>query len=130
MLRLDPRKFPRSYCLALTTLFLQIHTGFAVQTAPAKIGGVSQADVKYRNLQRKLAQGWNTWDVNSMTTYVLLPEGLGIHVGFLNNGNDFGHQFLTGTLVGQGTVFPGPHTWDGSHTECMVRRPVASEKWR
>ncbi|MGD0630579.1 MAG: trehalase family glycosidase [Terracidiphilus sp.] len=120
MLRLDPRKFPRSYYLALATLFLQIHTGFAAQTAPAKIGGVSQADVEYRNLQRKLAQGWNTWDVNSMTTYVLLPEGLGIHVGFLNNGNDFGHQFLTGTLVGQGTVFPGPHTWDGSYTEVKV----------
>jgi hypothetical protein len=95
MLRLDPRKFPRSYCLALATFFLQIHTGFAAQTAPAKISGVSQADVEYRNLQRKLAHGWNTWDVNSMTTYVLLPEGLGIHVGFPNNGNDFGHQFLS-----------------------------------
>jgi putative isomerase len=120
MLRLDPRKLSRSYCLALAPFFLQIPTGFAAQTAPGKIGGASQADVQYRNLQGRLAQGWNTWDVNSMTTYVLLPEGLGIHVGFLNNGDDFGHQFLTGNLVGQGTVFPGPHTWDGSYTEVKV----------
>jgi hypothetical protein len=67
-----------------------------------------------------LAQGWNSWDVNSMTTYVLLPEGLSIHVGFLNNGNDFGHEFLASTLVGQGTVFPGPHSWDGSYSEVKV----------
>jgi len=120
MLQFDPCESLRSYSLVLATLFLQMHTGLAAQTAPAKMGGVRRADVEYRDLQRKLAQGWNTWDVNSMTTYVLLPEGLGIQVGFLNNGNDFGHQFLTGTLVGQGTVFPGPHTWDGSYTEVKV----------
>ena len=120
MLRLDFRKFPRSYCVALATLFLQMHTGSAGQTASAKGGGASEADVQYRDLQRKLAQGWNTWDVNSMTTYVLLPEGLGTHVGFLNNANDFGHEFLTTTSVGQGTAFPGPHSWDGSYTELKV----------
>lgn len=55
-----------------------------------------------------------------MTTYVLLPEGLGIHVGFLNNANDFGHEFLGTTSVGHNTVFPGPHSWDGSYTELKV----------
>ncbi|MGA7857209.1 MAG: trehalase family glycosidase [Terracidiphilus sp.] len=76
--------------------------------------------MQYRALQQKLAQGWNTWDVNSMSTYVLLPEGLGIRMGFLNNGNDFGHEFLATTSVGQGTASPGPHSWDGSYTELRV----------
>ena len=120
MLRLYPRKFLRLYCLALATLLLQIRAGSSAQSASAKGGGASEADVQYRDLQRKLAQGWNTWDVNSMTTYVLLPEGLAIHMGFLNNGNDFGHEFLTTTSVGQGTAFPGPHSWDGSYTELKL----------
>ena len=30
---------------------------------------------EYQSLQRRLARGWNTWDVNSVTTHVLLPEG-------------------------------------------------------
>jgi hypothetical protein len=94
--------------------------GFAAQTSPARDDGASAADVQYRELQRKLAQGWNTWDVNSMIAYVLLPEGLGLHVGFLNNGNDFGHEFLATTSVGQGTAFPGSHSWDGSYTELRV----------
>lgn len=112
--------FSRSYCVALVTLLLQMHTCFAAQSAAAKSADASNADIHYRELQRKLAQGWNTWDVNSMTTYVLLPGGLGVHVGFLNNGNDFGHDFLSATGVGQGTVFPGPHSWDGRYTELKV----------
>jgi putative isomerase len=98
--------------MALVVLLLK---AAAAQTGPAR-----EADVQYRELQRNLARGWNTWDVNSMTTYVLLPEGLGVHIGFLNNGNDFGHEFLSTTSVGQGTAFPGPHSWDGSYTELKV----------
>ncbi len=91
-----------------------------LKTAAAQTGPAREADAQYRELQRNLARGWNTWDVNSMTTYVLLPEGLGVHIGFLNNGNDFGHEFLSTTSVGQGTAFPGPHSWDGSYTELKV----------
>ena len=97
-----------------------MHPLFAAQTSPLKSDGTSAADMQYRALQQKLAQGWNTWDVNSMSTYVLLPEGLGIRMGFLNNGNDFGHEFLATTSVGQGTASPGPHSWDGSYTELRV----------
>lgn len=91
----------------------------AAQAVPSSIETAS-ADVHYRKLQQKLAQGWNTWDVNSMTTYVLLPEALAVHVGFLNNGNDFGHQFLGAANVAPGTAIPGPHSWDGSYTEVKV----------
>src|ERR1019366_6356127 len=66
------------------------------------------------------AKGWNTWDVNSMTTHVLLPEALAIHVGFKHNATVFGDEFLARTSVDQGTVFPGPHAWDGSYTQLKV----------
>jgi putative isomerase len=78
------------------------------------------SSVRYQDLQRRLAQGWNTWDVNSMTTHVLLPEGLAIHIGFKHNGTEFGDGFLQGTSVGKGQVFPGPHAWDGSYTDLKV----------
>lgn len=55
-----------------------------------------------------------------MTTYVLLPEGLAVHLGFKHNTTVFGDEFLARTSVGQGTVFPGPHTWDGSYTDLKV----------
>ena len=55
-----------------------------------------------------------------MTTHVLLPEALAIHVGFKHNATVFGDEFLPRTSVGQGTVFPGPHSWDGSYTQLKV----------
>ena len=55
-----------------------------------------------------------------MTTHVLLPEGLAIHLGFKHNATVFGDDFLAQTSVGSGTVFPGPHAWDGSYTELKV----------
>jgi hypothetical protein len=83
------------------------------------------ASPEYRQLQRRLAQGWNTWDVHSVTTHVLLPEGLAIHVGLKNNGTVNGDQFLSDALIGRlepgaEQVVPGPHTWDGSFTELRV----------
>jgi len=85
-------------------------------------------DAQYKALQARLAQGWNTWDVNSMTTHVLLPEGLAIHIGFKHNATVFGDDFLSRTTVGQGTVFPGPHAWDGSYTQLKVR--WKGHEWR
>jgi putative isomerase len=128
MLRFDVRNLQRSYWVALVSLCLQLHAASAAQTVPTKGGGASEAHVQYRELQRELAKGWNTWHVNSMTTYVLLPESLAIHVGFLNNGNNFRHEYLTATSVGQGTAFPGPHSWDGSYTELNVT--WKGHRWR
>ena len=87
-----------------------------------------QADLEYQAVQGRLAQGWNTWDVNSMTTHVQLPEGLAIHIGFKHNTTVFGDDFLDRTSVGRGTVFPGPHAWDGSYTELKVR--WKGHEWR
>lgn len=80
---------------------------------------------QYRQVQRHLAQGWNTWDVHSVTTHVLLPEGLAIRLGLMHNSTEGGDTFLADTLIGRLTpgaeqVFPGEHSWDGSYTDLRV----------
>jgi putative isomerase len=86
----------------------------------------------YLKLQSQLAQGWNTWDVNSMTTHVLLPMGLAIHVGMKHNSTLGGTDFLDNALVGRqsagAVVTPGPHAWDGSYTDLSV--DWKGHKWR
>ena len=79
----------------------------------------------YRAVQQRLAQGWNTWDTNSVTTQVLLPEGLAIHVGVKHNATLGGDVFIGDVLIGRlqagaEKVVPGPHAWDGSYTDLRV----------
>jgi hypothetical protein len=87
----------------------------------------------YRLVQQRLAQGWNTWDVHSVTTHVLLPEGLAIHLGLQHNTTEWGSSFLSEALIGRLTpgaeqVIPGPHAWDGSYTE--LRLSWMGHSWR
>ncbi len=79
----------------------------------------------YKLVQRRLAQGWNTWDVHSVTTHVLLPEGLAIHVGLKHNATGWGDAFLQDALIGRlepgaEQVVPGAHSWDGSYTDLRI----------
>jgi putative isomerase len=79
----------------------------------------------YRRVQQRLAQGWNTWDVHSVMTHVVLPEGLAIHVGLKHNTTLWGDMFLSDALIGRMAngaeeVFPGAHTWNGSYTDLRV----------
>ena len=88
---------------------------------------------RYRALQARLAQGWNTWDVNSVTTQVLLPEGLAIHLGLKHNTTESRDAFLADPLIGRlaqdaEQVFPGPHSWDGSYTD--LRLSWKGHNWR
>ena len=80
---------------------------------------------RYQQLQTRLATGWNTWDVHSVTTQVLLPDGLAIHVGLKHNSTLYGDAFLGDALIGRLTpdaekVFPGPHSWEGSYTDLRL----------
>jgi len=82
--------------------------------------GVRSAE--YERVQARLAQGWNTWDVHSVSTQVLLPEGLAIHVGMKHNSTLNGDAYLGDALIGSlgpdaAVVTPGPHAWDGSYTQ-------------
>src|SRR5580692_1002518 len=79
----------------------------------------------YRQVQQRLARGWNTWDVHSVTTQVLLPEGLAIRVGMQHNTTENSDAYLGDALIGRmgksdEVVTPGPHAWDGSYTELTV----------
>lgn len=80
---------------------------------------------RYQQLQQRLAAGWNTWDVHSVTTQVLLPDGLAIHVGLKHNTTVWQDAFLGDALIGRLTadaeqVFPGPHSWEGSYTDLRL----------
>src|SRR5271169_4532003 len=80
---------------------------------------------EYLQAQARLAQGWNTWDVHSVATQVLLPEGLAIHVSLKHNSTEWHEAFLSDALIGrQGPgveqIVPGPHAWDGSYTDLRL----------
>ena len=34
----------------------------------------------YEALQKRLAQGWNTWNTRSVLSHVLLPEGFALNL--------------------------------------------------
>jgi hypothetical protein len=80
---------------------------------------------EYARVQQRLSRGWNTWDVNSVTTQVLLPEGFAIRIGLKHNASLNSDAFLADALIGRlnkdaEQVFPGPHAWDGSYTELRL----------
>ncbi len=88
---------------------------------------------QYEQVQKRLARGWNTWDVHSVATQVLLPEGLAIHVGVKHNSTLNGDAYLGDALIGRldkdaEKVTPGPHSWDGSYTSADFE--WKGHKWR
>ncbi len=88
---------------------------------------------QYEQVQQRLARGWNTWDVHSVATQVLLPAGLAIHVGLKHNTTVSGDAFLGDALIGRlekgsEIVTPGPHAWDGSYTQADFE--WKGHKWR
>jgi putative isomerase len=113
--------------LLQVTLAQQSHpTQTAVlQSSKTSPNSVPPPSSEYQQLQNRLAQGWNTWDVHSVATQVLLPEGLAIHVALEHNSTEWHGGFLSDILIGrQGPnveqVFPGLHAWDGSYTDLRL----------
>jgi putative isomerase len=101
------------------------HSAQTIQTPSSRVapqGTLPVTSLPYQQVQKRLATGWNSWDVNSVMTQVLLPDGLAIHVGLQHNSTLGGDSFLRDALIGRLTpgaeqVFPGPHSWDGSYTD-------------
>jgi len=80
---------------------------------------------EYTQIQNRLARGWNTWDVQSVTTHVLLPQGLAVRLGFLDKTRLTGETFLANPLIGRldknaEQIFPGLHAYDGSYTDLTL----------
>ena len=108
------------------------HTPLSERIAPDRPTPPPESST-YRQLQARLASGWNTWDVNSVTTFVHLPDGLAIHVGMKHNSTLNGTDFLANPLIGRRSsgaevVFPGPHSWDGSYSDLSIA--WKGHKWR
>ncbi len=111
----------------------------AAQNAPVRshlapdLNQPGQRSAQYGQVQQRLARGWNTWDVHSVATQVLLPEGLAIHVGLKHNSTLNGDAYLGDALIGRldkdaEKVTPGPHSWDGSYTRADFE--WKGHKWR
>lgn len=119
------------FCLASTLLCAesgQVHG----RAAGGTTGPVARS-AEYAKVQERLARGWNSWDVHSVATQVLLPEGLAIHVGMKHNSTLNGDAFLGDALIGRldkgaEVVTPGPHAWDGSYTSADYE--WKGHKWR
>jgi hypothetical protein len=80
---------------------------------------------EYDALQKRLAQGWNTWNTRSVLSHVLLPEGLALNLGLKEYSS---RRYLKEALIGRRgehdeRIHPGPRTYDGRHTELDL-------KWR
>ena len=109
-------------CAALCPLLLLL-----AFCAPGLYAQVRERSKDYDAVQKRLAKGWNTWDVHSVTTQVLLPEGLAIRVGVQYRTTLDGEGLLGDVLIAGGPgrnteqVFPGPHAWNGSYTDVRVR---------
>ncbi|WP_460913071.1 MGH1-like glycoside hydrolase domain-containing protein [Spirosoma areae] len=103
----------------LPILFLLLLPGnHQVRSQPAT------AEQTYRQLQTKLASGWNTWNTRSVLSHVLLPQGLAVNIGLKSNGIT-NHRYLHEAYISpkeprSETVVAGYHAYDGSYTECTV----------
>jgi putative isomerase len=104
--------------------FCTAQTPASSRLAPDRVSAPPRSP-EYQQVQHRLAQGWNTWDVHSVATQVLLPEGVAIHVGVEHNSTEFGDAYLQDALIGRlnpgaEQVTPGPHSWDGSYTDLRI----------
>ena len=107
--------------LFLPAFLLLSGTSALAQSAPPTLVPAQPVSPSYRALQARLARGWNTWDTRSVTTHVLLPEGLAIRLALRHNTALNSDAILKDALIGRREpgaekVFPGSHSWDGSYT--------------
>ena len=106
-------------------LLLEMMVVSGIVCVSAGIVCAAPQSAQYQQVQQRLARGWNTWDVNSVITHVLLPEGVAIRIGVKHRTTLGSDAYLSDALIGRQDhgaeqVFPGPHTWDGSYTELRL----------
>jgi putative isomerase len=117
-----------STAILIVTAWLVSGAATASQVQSRSAGADEEAtpiSMNYRQVQQRLARGWNTWDVNSVATQVLLPDGLAIHIGLKHSSTESGDEYLEGALIGRlasgaEQVTPGPHAWDGRYTDLRI----------
>ena len=94
----------------------------------------------YSGLTKRLAKGWNTWNVNSMLSHVLLPQGFAVNLTLKSNAYlqqtlpgvnrpDFVRSFQKGKdrrysyldpINRPEQIIPGMRSDDGSYTSLQI----------
>ncbi len=76
----------------------------------------------YKQLQKDILTGWNTWDNRSILTQVLLPEGLALTLQVHDSlsGDSLRFAFTGNRVPGSEYVRPIAHSTDGSHTDFLL----------
>lgn len=110
-----------------TTLFRCILSLLLLCALPV---AAQQNSPQYVQLQHSLARGWNTWNTRSVSSQVLLPEGVAVNVGIKHNAI-YQEAWLPELQIGRTgqdseEVSPGIHTaithaQDGRYTDLRVR---------
>ncbi len=83
---------------------------------------------EYRAIQKRLKQGWNTWDSRSVLRHVLLPEGLALDLALKRHAwldEDHLETALIGRPQPEGGpppehIRPGIHAPDGAYTRLDI----------
>ena len=76
---------------------------------------------QYKEIKEKLAQGWNTWNTRSITSYAHLPSGYTINLAWKQH-YWLDEKYLKETLIGKNgdddpIIKPGEHPFDASYTK-------------
>jgi putative isomerase len=84
----------------------------------------------YEEMKKDMIRGWNTWNNNSVMSYVYMPHGFAINVGIKEHelGTTWAPRHLKNPLIGRSgaqdeKIHPGAHSYDGCYTELNL-------KWR
>ncbi|MFO7933472.1 MAG: trehalase family glycosidase [Bacteroidales bacterium] len=110
-------------CFFLITGFLSMTS---CRNGTSRQGGAEDGDpgvTGYRELKQRLLKGWNTFDVTSISTQVLLPEGLAVNLQINDtvSGEHLKLMFTGNRAEGAERVWTKAHTPDGSYTDFVVR---------
>lgn len=75
----------------------------------------------YQSLKEKIGTGWQTWNNDSVLSYVYMPEGIGIKLGIKDyKSARYLENALIGTSEEEGIVTPKAHSYDASYTELTL----------
>ncbi len=83
---------------------------------------------QYDEMKARVIRGWNTWNNASVLSWVHMPEGLAVNIGFKEHeiGTTWLPRHLRWGLVGRRgehdeQIHPGGHAYDGSFSELTMR---------
>jgi putative isomerase len=100
---------------------------FATASAPPLAAAPGQRVLRtpeYRDLQKRLCRGWNTWNTTSVLSHAHLPEGFAVTLGLKSSGAGPHYQrdFFQAneTIKRPEKIRLGPHADDGSYTELTL----------